>query len=49
MKTNRWFEYGHNFCEERYFAEAICRAQISDRNMINPQTEWNYRGIKIFS
>ena len=34
MMTNRWFEKNYNFCEEMYFAEAICHAQISDRNMI---------------
>lgn len=40
MMTNRWFENNYNFCEEMYhFAEAICHAQISDRNMINPKVE----------
>lgn len=35
MFTNRWFEKNYNFCEEmHYFTEVICRAQISDRNMI---------------
>lgn len=39
MMTICWIINKYNRCDEMYFAGSICRAQNSDRNMIDPKTE----------